>query len=74
MDGINPSHMDDYWREYEAKRDITGTVVNNPAYDLPYIISIFAPFKLSRNSALCKGIRRWILKSREFIPFGSNKP
>ena len=32
MDGINPSHMDDYWREYEAKRDITGTVV------IPHII------------------------------------
>ena len=34
MDGINPSHMDDYWREYEAKRDITGTVADNNAYDM----------------------------------------
>ena len=41
MDGINPSHMDDYWREYEAKRDITGTVVKNPAYYIRYMISRF---------------------------------
>ena len=40
MDGINPSHMDDYWREYEAKRDITGTIGNNITYHMPHMISI----------------------------------
>ena len=40
MDGINPSHMDDYWREYEAKRDITGTIGNNITYHMPLMISI----------------------------------
>lgn len=40
MDGINPSHMDDYWREYEAKRDITGTINNKITYHMPHMISI----------------------------------
>ena len=28
-DGINNSHMDDLWREYESKRDITGKFAIN---------------------------------------------
>ena len=32
--------MDDYWREYEAKRDITGTLGNNITYHMPHMISI----------------------------------
>lgn len=55
MDGINNSRMDDYWREYEAKRDITGVVFGAVAGSIILILLLIVLLPWLRNY-LCPGL------------------